>query len=237
MKNKTRIPAWITEGPMDFEFKSYKMFSELEELSAQLAAGKLFYVLNEVDEILEYLYRYDGDRLTTSDSLSDYELIGIDWANFNLEFIDTDETLERDEVLDSINDLAIDKYEALHAKIREIWREIESGIEVYYVPTKPYFVSAGFVFIITPDNMLHTYYFNKPTKYFTTDWKYFNLQHMQSEKFTEELYFKRVDELINAENDNIIFRVRCDKNIKVENNAIAIIQHKIYSRLKQDFTF
>ena len=60
---------------------------------------------------------------------------------------------------------------------------------------------------------------------------------MQSNKFTEELYFKQVEELISNENDTIIFKVKCEKNIKVENNAIAIIQHKIYNRLKQDFSF
>lgn len=237
MNNKTIIPAWISEGPMDFEFKSYKMFSELEELSAQLASGKLFYVLNQVDETLDYLYKYDGDRLTGGNGLADYELVGVDWENFNLQFVESDETLERDAVLDELNDLAIDKFEALHAKIRTIWRDIESGVQINYVPRKPYFVASGFVFIITPDNIIHTYYFNKPTKYFTTSWKFFELQHMQSNKFTEELYFKQVEELVSNENDTIIFKVRCEKNIKVENNAIAIIQHKIYNRLKQDFSF
>ena len=227
----------MTDGPMDYEFKSYKMYSELEALAIQLSDGKLFEVLLVVDEVLEYLYKYDGDRMTSVDTLSDYELIGIDWQNFNLEFVEIDAACQRNDVLDAICDLAIDKYESFHAKIRAIWRDIESGVSINYVPSKPYLLAAGFVFIITPDNMIHTYYFNKPTKYFTTTWKDFKLEHINTEKFTPKLYFKHVDELITASSEKIIFKVNCDNNIKIEGNSIAIIQHKIYNRLKQDFHF
>ena len=79
MAKYVKIPSWITDGPMDYEFKSYKMYSELEALSKHLANGKLFEVLLIVDETLEYLYKYDGDRLTSDYTTSDYELIGIDW--------------------------------------------------------------------------------------------------------------------------------------------------------------
>jgi len=59
MKN-IKTPSWILEGPLDYEYKSYKMFSELEDLGRQLNIGRLFYVLNTVDDTLDYLYRYDA---------------------------------------------------------------------------------------------------------------------------------------------------------------------------------
>lgn len=237
MAKYVKIPSWITDGPMDYEFKSYKMYSELEALSKQLANGKLFEVLLIVDETLEYLYKYDGDRLTSDYTTSDYELIGIDWQNFNLEFIGTDATLKRDDILDSICELAIDKYEDFHEKIRQIWKDIESGVTLTYIPSKPYFAAPGFVFITTPDNMLHIYYFNKPGKYSTTTWKEFKLEYNRTETYIQESYFKYIDELTSSNSEKIIFKVNCNNNIKIEGNSIAIIQHKIYNKLKQDLHF
>ena len=52
MKN-IKTPSWILEGPLDYEYKSYKMFSELEDLGRQLNIGRLFYVLNTVDDTLD----------------------------------------------------------------------------------------------------------------------------------------------------------------------------------------
>ena len=231
-----KTPSWILEGPLDYEYKSYKMFSELEDLGRQLTSGKLFKVLNEVDDTLDYLYRYDAEKMTSNDDLSNYDLIGIDWQSFSLEFSD-DPNIERDEIMDSLCDLAIDKYESLHQKIRDIWRDIDLGISLSYVPKKPYFLSDGFVFIITPDNMLHSYYFNKPMKYFVDSWKDFKLERLSVEELDEESYFKNVDELIKKDSDKIIFKVKCDNNVLIENNSMAVIQHNIYNRLKQDFSF
>jgi len=236
MNNSLKIPNWISEGPIDFEYKSYRMFSELDFLGKRLRHGNLLEVLNEVDLTLDYLYRYDADKLTSTNDLTNYDLIGIDWQNFALEFAN-DPDIERDDIMDRLCDLAIDKYEDLHSKIRDIWREIETGLTISYIPQKPYFISDGFVFIITPDNMLHTYYFYKPSKYFVEDWKGFKLELIQSEKYDLQKYFKHIEELINNKSDKLIFKVTCANNILIENNSIAVIQQKIYNRLKQDFTF
>jgi len=235
MKN-IKTPSWILEGPLDYEYKSYKMFSELEDLGRQLNIGRLFYVLNTVDDTLDYLYRYYAEKMHSNEDLSNYELTGIDWQTFSLEFSD-DPNIERDDVMDRLCDLAIDKYEELHGKIRNIWRDIDLGLSISYVPHKPYFLADGFVFIQTPDNMLHSYYFTKPMKYFVDSWKDFKIERLSVEEFNEENYFKHIDELIKKDSNRIIFKVKCDNNVRIENNSIAIIQHNIYNRLKQDFSF
>jgi hypothetical protein len=231
-----KTPSWVLEGPMDYEYKSYRMFMELEELGHQLKNGGLFQVLVNVDDTLDYLYRYDAEKITSHDDLSNYDLVGIDWQTFSLEFSD-DPNIERDEIMDSLCDLAIDKYEELHSKIRDYWRDIEIGLSMAYVPKKPYFLSDGFVFIVTPDNMLHSYYFHKPMKYFVNSWKDFKIERLQVEEYKEEKYFKHIEELIKKESDKIILKIKCDNNVIIENNSMAVIQHQIYNRLKQDFGF
>ena len=67
--------------------------------------------------------------------------------------------------------------------------------------------------------------------------KDFKLERLSVEEFNEESYFKHVDELIKRDSDKIIFKVKCDNNVLIENNSMAVIQHNIYNRLKQDFSF
>lgn len=236
MEYNIKPPSWASEGPMDFEYRSYKMLSELESLRTRLESGELFSVLLELDDILDYLYAYDADRLYASGDLSNYTLTGIDWDNFNLEFSDEVE-LNRDSVMDRLCDEAIDKFENLHEQLREEWRFIENGITASWVPTKPYIAADGFVFIKTPDNMLHTYYFHKPNKYTTVDWKSFKLEKLQTQKYTDEIYFKHVDELIEAKSDKIIIKVTCKSTTRLEDNAIAVIQQVVYTMLRKGFSF
>lgn len=236
MYGKIKTPEWIANGPMDYEYKSYKMFSELERLEKDLDSGKMFEVLVQVDDTLDYLYRYDAEKLTSLEDLTNYNLIGVDWQNFSLQF-SQDPNINRDDIMDELCSLAIDKYEELHSKIRVVWRSIEDGIILHYIPNKSYFLSDGFAFIITPDNMLHTYYFCKPPKHFAFNWKDFKIEHIQTEKYTKEVYFKHVEELINAKTDKIIIKVECNNNVLIKGNAIGVIQHKIYSKLKEDYLF
>ena len=60
---------------------------------------------------------------------------------------------------------------------------------------------------------------------------------MQVEEYKEEKYFKHIEELIKKESDKIILKIKCDNNVIIENNSMAVIQHQIYNRLKQDFGF
>jgi hypothetical protein len=139
--------------------------------------------------------------------------------------------------MDELCDLALDKYENLHAEIREIWRSIEDAIKCSYIPHKQYLLSDGFVFITTPNNKLHIYYFHKPTKYTNGSWKEFKLQHMQTEDYNKETYMQHIEEIINNNAERIILKVTCEKDTKVEGNAIAVIQNKIFNQLRRDFAF
>ena len=233
---RIKAPNWIVQGPLDFEYKSYMLLSEVEKLKGLLKTGHLFEVLIEVDANLDYFYMYDAEKITQLEDLSNYEIIGIDPQNFQLMF-NNDSMVDREQVLDELCDLAIDKFESLHAEVREIWREIEETIKCNYVPHKGYFLTDGFVFIITPNNKMHIYYFTKPSKYTKDSWKDFKLQHMQTEDYTKEAYMQHIHEVMENNSDRTVIKVECSSHTRIEGNAIAVIQNKIFNLLRRDFAF
>lgn len=233
---RIKVPEWMTQGPVDFEYKSYRLLSEIESLRSMLYSGNLFDALNEVDKNLDYFYMYDAERIIQHEDLTNYELVGIDFQNFQLIF-DQDPNVNREEVMDQICDLAIDKFEDLHQEIRAIWRNIEESIECNYVPSKGYFLTDGFVFILTANNKLHIYYFHKPLKFNSTSWKDFKMQHMQTEDYTKESYLNHIKEILENNSDRTIIKVSCKKDTRIEGNAIAVIQNKIFNLISRDFAF
>jgi hypothetical protein len=58
--NKYKVPRWIEEGPMDLEYKTFKMLASVKALELKLAEGLLMDCLWEIDDTLDYLYRYDA---------------------------------------------------------------------------------------------------------------------------------------------------------------------------------
>ena len=104
-----KIPEWIEEGPMDLEYKTYRMMSRIKELERTLASGLLMDVLWEVDDTLDYLYRYDAQQLTRTQP-NEYEVMGLHWEDLEMVF-STQEELQTNEVLDTLVNNAIDKFE------------------------------------------------------------------------------------------------------------------------------
>lgn len=236
MSSKIKIPDWAASGPADIEYRTYKLRGAISDLKKKLASGNLMEVLFEIDDALDYLYRYDAVKMTQDPNPINQIVGGFEFPELELVF-STEEEVETDQILDSILDEAIDTYEELHTMCREQWRIIEEGLTCSYIPQRPYFINDGFVFIKTPDDMLHIYHFIKPNKYALKDWKSFSMTHMQSEKWTNESYFKHLDEIISKGSEKIIFKVECKTDTILENNAICVINQKIFSTLSRDYSF
>ena len=233
--NKYKVPEWIEEGPMDLEYKTLKMLAKVKELKRDLINGKLMNVLWEVDDTLDYLYRYDAQQIT-SPQPHEYEIMGLQWEDLELVFTTEDE-LETNAVLDKLVSDAIDKFEGVHSACRIVWRDIEDNIKYSYIGDRKYFLSDGFVFIKTADNKLHIYYFTKPTKTFRMHWKDFKMQHIKTEKWDEDTYFKRLEEISNKKSGKILVKVSLENQTKVENHAMAVVNYCIFSLLRKDYTF
>ena len=125
---KTYIPEWAIKGPLDFEYRHYKLLAEVAKLKGEIKEGQLTSTLKKVDDTLDYLYRYDAERIFASEDLSNFELTGINFSEFELEY--TSRLLEQDEIMDKLCEEAIQMFEDLHSSIRDIWREIELGVKI-----------------------------------------------------------------------------------------------------------
>lgn len=231
---KTYIPKWSTNGPLDFEYRYYNLLAEVELFKLELKEGKLSSTLKKVDDTLDYLYRYDAERLLLDENISNYELIGINPSDFKLEY--TNISTKQEEVLDKLFDKAIVLFEDLHSQIRKMWREIESGLHIAYVPNRKYIINDGFVFIISADDKLHIYYFNKPTKYLS-DWRSFNLEHINTIKYTKKVYIQRLKDINATETEKTIFKVECTNFTLIEGFALDVIKATLYNKLKKDYLF
>lgn len=233
--SKYKIPDWIEEGPMDLEYKTLKMLARVKELKMRLLRGHLMRVLVEVDDTLDYLYRYDAQQVT-SVKPAEYEVMGLQWEDLEMVFT-TAEELETNAILDKVVNEAIDKFEELHGKCREAWREIEDNIKYSYIGDRKYFLSDGFVFIKTADDKLHIYYFTKPAQSFKMHWKDFRMQHIKTEKWDEDTYFARLEEISSKKSGKILIKVNLEKETEVENHAMAVINYCVFSLLRKDYTF
>lgn len=231
---KTYIPEWATKGPIDFEYRHYKLLAEVKSLNVDLKNGLFSETLKKVDDTLDYLYHYDAEKIFLSEDLSNYELTGINLSNFDLEY--TQKELDQNKIMDALCDEAIDIFEELHSKIRGLWREIELGLKVAYVPRKKYILNDGFVFITTINNELYSYYFNKPSAYIN-DWRSFKLEFLNKTKYTKEVYLSQLKDLDVTESDKIIFKVECNNTAIIEGFAIEIIKSTIYHQLRKDYSF
>lgn len=231
---KTYIPKWAIDGPLDFEYRHYNLLAEIARLKLELKEGKLSSTLKKVDDTLDYLYRYDAEHMLLDENFSNFDLTGINLFDFELE--NSSSSIEQDEILDRLFDEAIQHFEDLHSHIREIWREIEIGIRISYVPNRRYFINDGFVFITSADNKLHSYYFNRPTKY-QIDWRSFKLEHLNTVKYTKEVYLQQLEDINAAETEKIIFKVECNSSTLIEGFALEVIKSMLYTTLKKDYSF
>lgn len=236
MSSKIKIPEWVVNGPADIEYRTYKLRGAVSALKKKLLSANLLEVLFEVDDTLDYLYRYDAVKMTQNPNPMDQIVSGFEFPDLELVF-STEEDIEIDQVLDGILDEAIESYEDLHSMCRDQWRNIELGMTCSYIPSKPYFLNDGFVFIKTPDNKLHIYHFSKPNKYTVKDWKTFKMNLMQVEDWSDESYFTRVEEIMAKGSEKIILKVECKNDTILENNAICVINQKIFSMLCRDYSF
>lgn len=231
--SKLTTPKWIEDGPLDLEYKTYKFLQRVSELD-KLIDINLMSALWEIDDTLDYLYRYDAIKQT--DLVPSIEFMGFPMDNLELVFT-TEEELETNDIVDSIYEDGIDKFEALHSKCRNEWRSIEKGLECSYLGDRKHFLSGGFVFISTPDNKLHVYFFNKPSKNFKQSWKDFKMEHITTKEYNEEEYFKTLEELSQAKSDRILIKVNLKTHTNVPGHAITVVNSVIFNMLHRDYAF
>ena len=236
MRNIITVPEWATHGPEDFEYRKYKMLSHSKAIEKMLEDGMLWDALTEADAVLDFLYQYDAERMIDQDVLSSTKLTDANWSNIELVYT-TGAEMASESVLDELVEVAIELYENIHSIIREEWRKLDAMMDISHSGNRPYFINDGFVLISTPDNMIHIYSFNNPSKYYVADWKKFKLEYHTTEKYTPERLLSIVSEIKEKDADKIVYRVNLKSTTKLEGGPINVVSSNIFMRLRKDYGF
>ena len=226
-------PLWLSEGPNDKEYKEYKLLSKYNSLKQYLDIGDLDTAINEIEETLDYLYMYDAIKASES------ELQSIDghpdWDNLEFVYSTPVIDIDRDDIIDSICEDAIYKFQDLYAMARSLWRNIEDKLIYSYFYKKPSLLSDGFLFFISEDSVLDIFSFQKPTK-FNKDWRSFNIDHIANEKYSKELLASRIEEISNTSEDKILIKMSINKVYDID-RIISVIKCNTFNILKRDYSF
>jgi len=229
---KMNPPEWLVEGPIDLEYKSYKMLSKVKELRRMLRKGNLSVALSEIDPALDYLYLYDAIQAIDED-------MNVLPPEFDpeLELVYTSRIVdvERNEVVDQLCVTALDLFENLHTDAREMWREVEEGIEVSYLYKRPDLVNDGFIFIVE-GKKLHIYSFIKPNQYIF-DWREFNPKLVHTKRLNKNDISKHVQELVEKDSGKIMIKLNYNSTIAAGEGVMCVIKSSIFNLLKRDYGF
>lgn len=229
---KMNPPYWLVEGPMDLEYKSYKMMSKVKELRRMIRKGNLDAALLEIDPALDYLYLYDAVQ-----AIDDEMQVLPPEFDPELELVYTSRVVDvdRNEVADQMCVTALDLFEDLHTEAREMWRDVEDNIEVSYLYKRPDLVNSGFIFIVE-GKKLHIYSFIKPNQYIF-DWREFNPKLVYTKRLGKNDISKHVQELVEADSGKIMIKINYKSTVPAGDGVICVIKSSVFNMLKRDYGF
>lgn len=230
-----KVPEWATKGPDDLEYRTYRMLSHSSKVLRLLSDGFLWDALEECDAILDFLYHYDAQRIIDRDTIST-QLTDVSWENIELVYT-TGTQMASDELLNELVSHAIDVYEEVHARIRESWRKISSEISISQAGNRPYFISDGFVIIITPNNRVHVYTFNNPKGSSGIDWRKFKLEFISEFEYSPTDLITYISEIKEKDSDKIVYKVVSSNATRLEGGPINVISSNIFMQLRKDYGF
>lgn len=225
--------SWLTEGPIDYELKQYKMMAVLSRLRKEMSSHNIWPVIDEVEAQLDYLYRTKYE-IEVQDEKSRVPK-DIDFINFEIiyEKSSSEQTFQN-EILDSIVDEAIVEFGDLYMDARESWRSLEKKIILNWVPKKPPLLNEGYV-AVHAGTEFKVYHFDKPTK-ISNSWRKLKLDFVESIEASEYGLSKFYDSNQNDKETLMFARVSVKHaNIPHDTAVIPIVKSILFNRLVKDF--
>jgi len=226
-------PSWLAEGPLDEEYKTYKLMSKVASLKDQLGKGNLESVLSEVEDTLDYLYMYDAIKASEDELASMNADLG--WEELELVYSTPIIDVDRDDVIDNIYIEALSKFEDLHSLVRALWQDLESQLSHSYFYKKPHLINDGFLFVVSEGRTLDIFSFKKPGT-FIRSWREFMVEHITTEDYTEESIKPKIEELLDADTDKVLLKLTIDHEYPL-NTLAPIVRCYVFNALRKDYGF
>jgi len=225
--------SWLTDGPVDYELKHYRMLAILSRLRKDLKEHKVWPVIEYVENQLDSLYRIKYEIEVKDEQLRVPK--DIDFINFEIiyEDLQTDDALNH-RIVDDIVVEAIVELGDVYMDAREIWRKVESSIRLTWIPKKQSLLNAGYM-IIPYNESIYTFYFDKPTK-MSNSWRQIQLKNIEVFENNQENIVKFYDQYQN-ENETLMFcRLGIAfKDIPFEDAILPVAKAVLFNALVRDF--
>lgn len=225
--------SWLTEGPVDYELKQYKMLAILKRLRTQLAENLVWPVIEEVEEQLDRLYKVKYEIEIQEDKNKVAK--DIDFFNFEIiyETQENEASIEH-RIVDDIVDEAIVEFGDIYMDARSVWREIEKLVSLTWIPQKANKLNEGYAAIVL-DNTVYTYYFDKPTKMMNS-WRSIELEHINEFEFTNTNIVKFYDAYQNEDDSFMFCRIDVRSHgLSLKDAILPVAKSILFNRLVKDF--
>jgi len=225
--------SWLTDGPVDYELKRYKMLAIIQKLTDRLHQNRVWPVIEDVENQLDNLYKtkYEIEIKDENNKVAK----DIDFFNFEIiyEDIENDEANEC-RIVDDIVEDAIIEFGDVYMEARNLWREIEKHIKLTWVPQKPSRLNEGYI-IINHDGTCYTYRFIKPSK-MQNSWRSLKLEYCNEFDFSNTNIVKFYDERQDEEESLMFCRLDVKVNGLPLNEAVLPIARSVlFGRIVSDF--
>lgn len=220
---------WLFSGPVDYEYKKYKLLSALKRYGSLIKDDELYDVLCEIEDNLEELYKYKYQKDILDDRLK--VLTGIDLDNMQLmyEYPDNSEELQ---IIDKLCDEGIEMLEKLYKFLREKWRTNSKFISFTAIPSKKFSWQAAMIYIIDADKTVKVYDFIKPFV-LEDDWKKMNLEFIEEYEYDISKLSDAVTNVTVIRPTTQCIRVDVKKILPYDNCTLPLIKHNLFNAIRK----
>ena len=225
--------SWLTEGPVDFELKQYKMMAVLSRLKKELSYYNIWPVIEEVESQLDNLYRTKYEIEICDEKLKVAK--DIDFINFEIIYEkESSEHTIQNEIMDAIVDEGIVEFGDLYMDAREAWRDIEKHISLTWIPKRPPLLNDGYV-LVPNGELMYAYYFEKPTK-MSNSWRKLNLELHATFDNTQDEILKFYDSAQNDKETLMFARTSITfGGVPHQTAVVPVVKSVLFNALVKDF--
>lgn len=219
---------WLSTPPHDYELKKYMLLDAIQHIKGMIKNGELYTALNEVEERLQRLYRFYGEKGKLEDEMKILKGINLDTMSLDYEY---PEDLGKMEDIYKVCDLAIDEFESVFKTIRNTWRKYSDSINITEVPEKRPTKNQGYVFISKRDSDDNILVYQHTPIISNVDWKTMDLLKVTELQRKEGVISSFIQEI--EDNDNYRFW-RVDHNINYSNfeeGLLHVIRHNLFYKM------
>ena len=226
--------SWLTEGPIDYELKKYKMLAILSKMRADLKYNSVWPVIEYAETQLDLLYhtKYEIEIKEEKNRVAK----DIDFINFEIIYETINNmSISNDKIIDDIIDEAILEFGELYMESRELWRSIESQMSLTWIPKKPGLLNKGYLIIPFEDGICYAYEFEKPSKAINS-WRNIKLDLVKTFNYSSDNIIEFCDDFQNKENSMMFARISIKiKGIPLEDAIIPISKQILFSAFSHGF--